>query len=561
MARRQRVSVRFAAGGALLIALTACGEKHTARLTPDDAPSVVQTQARSPAPPPRSVASLYAAHCAMCHGESGAGDGAASYLLYPKPRDFTAGMYRFKSTPGEQPPTREDVRRVIAQGIEHTAMPSFAAVLSEHEIDVLVDYVLGLKRDDGDATTAAEPITIPPAPAFTQKLVAQGRRIYEAAGCALCHGETGRGDGPSSALLVDSQNMPLPAADFTAGVFKSGRSAEDLYRTLVIGVPGTPMPSYVQSLESLELAEVDKGTDRIWALVAYLKSLETPRERMGERSDARIVVKVVNDAAMVDDPWHTAWENIKPTPLSLQPLWQRMMTPRAVEVRAIRLGDRVAICLEWPDADVNGASDSVHQFTDAAAVMFPLDGQIPVLTMGLGGTGGDGESAAALVNIWQWKATWQADADAEGRRDLRDAGQRAHAGVPADIYMHKSGDPVSGPLTELDPTFLPAFATGNPHALAALLGRSVLESNAAGFGSLTMQQPDEQHVDGVGRWRDGKWRVVMTRTLETQGEGDVTLHGVLPIAVAVWDGGAGDRNGTKLISGWHWLELEASGGK
>src|SRR5690606_25229358 len=144
--------------------------------------------------------------------------------------------------------------------------PSFAAVLSEHEIDVLVDYVLGLKRDDGDATTAAEPITIPPAPAFTQKLVAQGRRIYEAAGCALCHGETGRGDGPSSALLVDSQNMLLPAADFTAGVFKSGRSAEDLYRTLVTGVPGTPMPSDVQGIESLELAEVDKGTDGIWAL-------------------------------------------------------------------------------------------------------------------------------------------------------------------------------------------------------------------------------------------------------------------------------------------------------
>jgi complex iron-sulfur molybdoenzyme family reductase subunit gamma len=82
-----------------------------------------------------------------------------------------------------------------------------------------------------------------------------------------------------------------------------------------------------------------------------------------------------------------------------------------------------------------------------------------------------------------------------------------------------------------------------------------LESNAAGFGTLTLQTPDEQHLGAVGSWSNGNWRVVMVRSLKPQGDGDVNLNdsGRIPFAVAVWDGSAGDRNGTKLISGWHWL--------
>src|SRR5262245_26103226 len=47
--------------------------------------------------------SLYAANCAACHGETGLGDGRASYLLYPKPRNFSQGAFRITSTKSGMP--------------------------------------------------------------------------------------------------------------------------------------------------------------------------------------------------------------------------------------------------------------------------------------------------------------------------------------------------------------------------------------------------------------------------------------------------------------------------
>ena len=50
----------------------------------------------------------------------------------------------------------------------------------------------------------------------------------------------------------------------------------------------------------------------------------------------------------------------------------------------------------------------------------------------------------------------------------------------------------------------------------------------------------------------------MVRSLKTAGEGDVQLttrKTPVPVAFAVWEGSAGDRDGLKLVSGWHRLEL------
>ncbi|MEK7726768.1 MAG: c-type cytochrome, partial [candidate division KSB1 bacterium] len=49
---------------------------------------------------------IYAQQCAPCHGVDGKGEGEAAYLLYPKPRDFTAAQYRIVST-WERFPTDE----------------------------------------------------------------------------------------------------------------------------------------------------------------------------------------------------------------------------------------------------------------------------------------------------------------------------------------------------------------------------------------------------------------------------------------------------------------------
>jgi len=55
--------------------------------------------AQSPAgAPPTDAKQLYDTSCASCHGTDGRGHGPAADALTPRPRDFTSGTYKFRST-------------------------------------------------------------------------------------------------------------------------------------------------------------------------------------------------------------------------------------------------------------------------------------------------------------------------------------------------------------------------------------------------------------------------------------------------------------------------------
>src|SRR3989338_11069433 len=41
---------------------------------------------------------VYEKKCAWCHGWTGAGDGPAADFLNPRPRDFTSGIYKYKTS-------------------------------------------------------------------------------------------------------------------------------------------------------------------------------------------------------------------------------------------------------------------------------------------------------------------------------------------------------------------------------------------------------------------------------------------------------------------------------
>src|SRR5262245_1035072 len=75
---------------------------------------------------------VYDSHCAVCHGVDGKGDGAARYLLFPKPTDFTAGKFKLRSTASGSPPRDQDLLLTLARGVPGAGMPSFA-FLSEEE--------------------------------------------------------------------------------------------------------------------------------------------------------------------------------------------------------------------------------------------------------------------------------------------------------------------------------------------------------------------------------------------------------------------------------------------
>jgi len=103
--------------------------------------------------------------------------------------------------------------------------------------------------------------------------VARGKKLYADAECLACHGETGRGDGPSAPTLKDSRELPIAVPDLrNSRRFKNGDRPADIYRTLVTGLAGTPMPSYYDALEP----------DQTWDLVYYVLSLSNGKERAAQ---------------------------------------------------------------------------------------------------------------------------------------------------------------------------------------------------------------------------------------------------------------------------------------
>ncbi len=211
---------------------------------------------------------LYKKECALCHGAGGRGDGLAAPFVYPKPRDFTKGIFKIRST--SYLPTDEDLFKTINDGIPGTLMPSFAH-LSSQEQWALVAYLKGLSEKFQEAGSL-EPIAIPDPPPQTQELIASGKQLYKDYGCVQCHGPRGKGDGPSAAMLTDDWGEPIVPYDFTIpGKMKGGSSVKDVYRALAVGIGGTPMPAYGE-------VESEEEQNRYWALAYYVRSLtdETP---------------------------------------------------------------------------------------------------------------------------------------------------------------------------------------------------------------------------------------------------------------------------------------------
>ena len=54
-------------------------------------------------------ARVFAQRCAVCHGPDGKGNGPAAPSMFPRPRDFSSGIFKYKSTAADEPPTDEDL--------------------------------------------------------------------------------------------------------------------------------------------------------------------------------------------------------------------------------------------------------------------------------------------------------------------------------------------------------------------------------------------------------------------------------------------------------------------
>ena len=71
----------------------------------------------------------------------GKGNGPAAPSMFPRPRDFSSGIFKYKSTAAGEPPTDEDLVRTVRDGLPSSAMPYFAGLLSAEELAAVVQQV------------------------------------------------------------------------------------------------------------------------------------------------------------------------------------------------------------------------------------------------------------------------------------------------------------------------------------------------------------------------------------------------------------------------------------
>jgi len=192
-------------------------------------------------------ARIHARSCAACHGVEGRGDGPGAVELGPRPRDFTAGKFRSRSTESGRPPRRSDISNVVRVGRAGTAMPAFRGLLSEGEIADVVDFILTL-RPRGPSDQEPEAFALPPFAPTTAEQLSEGRALYLTVGCWKCHGTDGSGRGPSARKLESDEGRRIRPRDFRYDPFRGGHDFDNVARTVLSGLIGTPMPSHAEIL-------------------------------------------------------------------------------------------------------------------------------------------------------------------------------------------------------------------------------------------------------------------------------------------------------------------------
>ncbi len=241
--------IRVAA--ALALALASCASP----------PPVGSSRWMAVAPPPAPAATdglletgerLYGWNCLPCHGPEGRGDGPMAARVGLRPRDFTRGAFRLKTSAAGEMPFDDDLYRTIAAGVPAAGMPAFP-IFTDQDRWALVLYVKSLAEPGPPARTRIRPPS-------GRGDASRGAGLYRD-GCAACHGAEGRGDGPSAAAL----GVPLPDLSRGEVAFKAGSRPEDVYRVLTAGMAGTPMPSFASVPER----------DR-WDVAAFVTTLYRP---------------------------------------------------------------------------------------------------------------------------------------------------------------------------------------------------------------------------------------------------------------------------------------------
>lgn len=449
---------------------------------------------------------IYEKRCWWCHGAKGAGDGPAAEFLNPPPRDFTSGVYKWKSTPFDEIiPTDEDFVKMVKGDINHnniagwngmngTSMPGWGDMLGTQDVNDVIAFIKSLAELGAPQKPA---ISISGAVSSSKESLERGQKVFKDR-CTECHGEEGRGDGTKK-LKDDLGFRTWPRNLTKPFTFRVSNKAKDIYTRITVGIPGTQMPSFADPSSQKKLTDEER-----WDVANYVASIEAPYKKPTESTviNALRVEGEVPDKH--DDP---AWEKAKYTSFYMVPQLiaaERHFTPSldTISVKAVYNDKEVAMLVAWDDRtkSLPGNAKAIEiadgdVFEDAVAVQWPVtipqESEKPYFGMG---------DAMLPVNIWYWKS--------------------------------ESG-------------------AGQPQSFKLL--------NSKGIKDREERDPASVGLKYSATYDKGTWRVVMKRPLKTgDASKDIQFEEgkFIPVAFAAWDGSNKEKGSKHEMTTWCWILMQ-----
>jgi mono/diheme cytochrome c family protein len=470
---------------------------------------------------------LYLKYCSQCHGDKGDAAGYATPHLLPRPRDFTQGKFKVRTTPSGALPSHQDLVNIIRLGMPYTSMPAWPD-LSDGEVSDLAYFLTTFSADFSNPERVPPPMELPGAPSSTNESIELGKKLYVDTGCVKCHGNLGRGDGPSAPTLTDDLGQPIRAANLTQSwTFRGGSSREDIFRTMTAGFNGTPMPSFVDSL----------STEQRWAITDYIASLSGSN---GPGYTNLVIAKPVQDPIDLEK----GAASFESAPVARFPIIGQITEPgrsfhppaTSMTVQAIYDAESVALLVRWHDMRAdntgkNGPSLPVPPEEEAAAP----EGAKPA---------GDSPFGDAEVTAQQ-PAT--ADPFAE---------ESASSAPPSEFSDAVS---IQVPSQATTGARKPYFIFGDAQNSVDLwffdLARPA-PFQFTGRGSADVAPNDTGDLTGVASYDQGQWSAIFKRPLRASSGAPLSPGQFMPVAFSVWDGFSRERGNRRGLTVWQSLYLE-----
>ncbi len=457
---------------------------------------------------------LYGKYCSQCHGEKGDGNGYATPHLLPRPRDFTSGKFKVRTTPSGALPTHQDLVNIIRRGMPYTSMPAWPN-LTDQEVSDLAYYTKTFSPDFSVAESVPKPLELPSAPASTNETIELGKKLYEENGCLKCHGAVGRGDGPSASTLADDLGHAIRAADLTQPwTFRGGPSREDIFRTMTTGLNGTPMPSFEEALTP----------EHRWAITDFIASLS------GSTAPGYTNLVVAKHSLDPIDLTKGA-ASFAAAPTARFPIIGQITEPgrsfhppaTLVSVQAIYDAESIALLVRWHDmsAEKTGKNDPTLPVPPEED-----EQETPVAT-----------PAAAAAD----------DPFAEP----------AAATAPPSEFSDAVS--IQVPMTVPTGARKPYFIFGDAANSVDLWFYDLARPDPLQFtgrGSADIAPNDTGDLTGVASYDQGEWSVIFKRPLRATSGAPFTPGEFLPVAFSVWDGFSRERGNKRGLTAWYSIYVE-----